>query len=211
MNQKLITQIGKSQRIKIINALKRTQGLPVGELAARLEMSYMGVKQHCLSLHADGFLDVWRRPVPVGRPEMLYRLTVRAHELFPTTSNQTTIELLNASAKLFGASAPEKLLFLIFQQKTEGYLSRLKGETLLEKAECLARVRDVDGYMADLETEGGLRIVEHHSPMRDLVQAFPTVTRLETELFQRLLRVPVEREEKTASGLYCSIFHIAAG
>jgi len=208
MNQKLITKIGKSQRLKIINTLKRTQGLSVGELATKLQMSYMGVKQHCVSLQTEGFLDVWRRPVPLGRPEMLYRLTEQAHELFPTTSNQTTVELLQAASKLYGPSAPEKLLFQTFQQKTEGYLSRVKGDTLQEKAKSLVKLRDAEGYMAELETEEGLRIIEHHSPIRDLVQAFPIVNRFETELFQRLLRVSVRREEKTASGLYCCIFHI---
>ena len=208
MNQKLISQIGRSQRLRIINAIKRTQGVAVRELAAKLEMSYMGVKQHCLSLHADGFLDVWRRPVPLGRPEMLYRLTPKAHELFPITSNQTTLELLKAASKLYGPSAPEKLLFLMFQEKTAAYRARLRGETLLEKAKNFAKIRDEEGYMADLEIKEGLRIVEHHSPIRDLVEAYPIVNRLETDLFHQLLRVRVEREEKTASGLYCCIFHL---
>lgn len=208
MNQKLISKIGKSQRLKIVNVLKRTQGLPVGELAEKLGMSYMGVKQHCLSLQAEGFLDVWRRPVPQGRPELVYRLTEQAHELFPTTSNQTTLELLQAASKLYGHSAPEKILFQTFQQKTESYATRLKGETLPEKAHSLARIRDEEGYMADFENHDGLRIVEHHSPIRDLIKAFPIVNRLESGLFQRLLRAPIRREEKVASGLYCSIFHI---
>ena len=39
MNQKLIAEIGKSQRLEIINKLKRTQGLPVRELATMLGMS----------------------------------------------------------------------------------------------------------------------------------------------------------------------------
>ena len=208
MNQKLITKIGKSQRLKIINTLKRTQGLSVGELATKLQMSYMGVKQHCVGLHSEGFVDVWRRPVPLGRPELVYRLTEQAHELFPTSSNQTTIDLLHAAAKLYGPSAPEKLLFQTFQQRTENYLPKVKGETVLERAKSLAKLRDAEGHMAELETEGGIRIVEHHSPIRDLVLAFPIVNRFEVELFQRLLRASVQREEKTASGLYCCIFQI---
>src|SRR5271154_5524747 len=111
MNQKLIAEIGKSQRLAILNKLKRTQGLSVKELAAMLGMSYMGIKQHCIDLHKDGYLDTWRRPKPVGRPEMLYRLTDRAHELYTVTSNGMTIELLDSSQKLFGPAAAEKMLY----------------------------------------------------------------------------------------------------
>ena len=54
MNQRLIAEIGKSQRLRVVNRLKRTQGLSVRELAAALGMSYMGVKQHCIELERRG-------------------------------------------------------------------------------------------------------------------------------------------------------------
>jgi predicted ArsR family transcriptional regulator len=64
--------------------------------------------------------------------------------------------------------------------------------------------------MAELEVQesGGLQIVEHHSPILDLLRAFPLVAKLEADLFQRILRAPIRREEQTASGLYCATFHI---
>lgn len=209
MNQKLIAEIGKSQRLQILNKLKRTQGLSVKELAGIIGMSYMGIKQHCIDLHKEGYLDTWRRPKPVGRPEMLYRLTAKAHELFPTTSNELTITLLESAQKLYGAAAPEKLLFNVFQHKLEKYSERLKGETLAERAKHFAKLRDQDGHMAEFEeVEGIFRIVEHHSPTLDLLRAYPIVARLEGEMFQKLLKTAVRREEASVSGLYCCTFHI---
>ena len=158
MNQKIISEIGKSQRLQIINKLKRTAGLSVKELAARLDMSYMGVKQHCIDLHKDGYLDTWRRPQTLGRPEMVYRLTRRAHELFPEASNALTLELLECAKKLYGPAAAEKLLLLVYRQKTAQYLPRIKGETPVQRAKWLARLRDHEGYMSGVEPDGGLRI-----------------------------------------------------
>ena len=207
VNQRIIQQIGRSQRLKVVNALKRTHGLPVRELAAKLDMSYMGVKDICTDLEKRGFLDTWRQPQKMGRPLMIYRLTQRAHELFPVASNPMTIELLEAAQKLFGQSAAEKLLLIVFQKKTGHYKTRLKGTTLAERAKWLASLRDHDGCMSDCETtEGGTRIVEHHSPILDLLRAFPIVSKLETEMFARLLGVPVRREESSVSGLYCVTF-----
>ena len=210
MKQRLIQQVGRSARLRALNELKRTQGLCVADLAERLGMSYMGVKGVCLDLEKRGLLDTWRQSTKVGRPLMLYRLTQRAHDLFPTASNEMTIEALEAARKLFGPTAPEKLLLVVFQKKTEQYLAKVKGDTLAERAKWLARVRDHDGHMSECETDdtGAVRIVEHHSPILDLLRAFPLVARLETELFQKILGVPVIREETTASGLFCAAFRL---
>ncbi len=211
MNQRIIQQIGRSQRLKVVNELKRTQGLAVRDLAARLGMSYMGVKDMCVDLHKRGFLDTWREPQKCGRPRMLYRLTQRAHELFPVASNPMTIEVLESAQKLFGPTAADKLLLLVFQKKTEYYQTRLKPGTLEERAKWLARLRDHEGCMSDSpRAEGEVRIVEHHSPILDLLRAFPIVAKLESEMFSRLLHEPVRREEICASGLYCVTFHCGA-
>ena len=193
--------------MKIINELKRTQGLPVRDLADRLGMSYMGVKDMCVDLEKRGFLDTWRQPQRIGRPLMLYRLTQRAHELFPVASNPMTIELLESAQKLFGSAAPEKLLLLVFQRKTEHYQARLKGDAVAERAKWLARLRDHEGHMSGCEIVAGeIRIVEHHSPILDLLRAFPLVARLEADMVARLLGTPVRREENSASGLFCATF-----
>ena len=210
MKQRLIQQVGRSARLRVLNELKRTQGLCVADIAERVGMSYMGVKGICLDLEKRGLLDTWRQPQKVGRPHMLYRLTQRAHDLFPSASNAMTLEVLDAARKLFGASAPEKMLLVVFQQKTEQYLAKLRGETPTERSKWLARLRDHDGYMATCETDdsGIIRIVEHHSPILDLLRGYPLIAKLEADMFQRLLGVPVQRDETNASGLFCATFRV---
>ena len=213
MNQRLITEIGKSQRLRLVNRLKRTQGLSVGELAEALGMSYMGVKQICVELERLGYLDTWRRPkapTQTGRPELTYRLTRKAHELFPVASNEMTLALLDAAQALYGPVASEKLLFLVFQRKIEGYLARVKGETVEARAGAFAAIRDAEGCMAELERdEAGLRIVEYHAPLADLLAAYPALlARLEQEMYARVLRAPVKREQSEASGLYACVFRV---
>ncbi len=193
-----------------MNELKRTQGLCVGDLAEKLHMSYMGIKGVCLDLQKRGLLDTWRTPQKIGRPQLYYRLTARAHDLFPTESNQMTIQLLEGAQRLYGPAAAEKLLLVVFQKQTEQYAARLRGDDLTERAKNLAKLRDHDGCMSEFapDESGTLRIIEHHSPILDLLRAYPLVARLETDLFQRLLGATVEREEQVASGLYCATFTI---
>jgi len=166
----------------------------------------MGVKQHCEELERQGYVDTWRRPKPVGRPEMVYRLTPKAHTFFPTASNGATIEILNAANRLYGHAAAEKLLYSVFTAKTDEYMRRLSGQTVLELAEMLAKIRDHEGYMSEVSSREQIAVVEHHSPILDLVDAFPLIRRLEREMFERVLGVRIEREEERASGLYRCTF-----
>ena len=135
LKQRLIEQVGRSARLNVLNELKRTQGLPVADLATRLGMSYMGIKGLCIDLEKRGLVDTWRLPQKVGRPQMVYRLTQKAHDLFPTTSNAATIDLLEASQKLYGPAAPEKLLLLLFQKKTEEKIKTFSKHACEERSD----------------------------------------------------------------------------
>ncbi len=212
MNQRLLAEIGRTQRLEILNSLKRTRGMSVNELVEKMKMSYMGIKQHCLTLQRDGYLDTWRRPQKMGRPEMVYRLTRRSHDLFPADSNQFTLELLKSIREIYGPNAPEKLLYNVFEKKTAALKAKAKGQTVAERAKWLAKVRDGEGYMAQFlsaEKEGGPQILECHSPIMNLLERYPILGRLEQDMFEAVLGTAVRRDETRTSGLYECAFYFA--
>jgi predicted ArsR family transcriptional regulator len=212
MNQRLLAEIGRTQRLEILNSLKRTRGMSVNELVEKMKMSYMGIKQHCMTLQRDGYLDTWRRPQKMGRPEMVYRLTRRSHDLFQSDSNALTLDLLKSVREIYGPNAPEKLLYSIFERKTAALKGKAKGETVVQRAEWLARIRDDEGYMAQFlpdGTDGGAQILECHSPILNLLERYPLIGRLERDMFQAVLGTRVRREETRNSGQYECAFYFA--
>jgi predicted ArsR family transcriptional regulator len=212
MNQRILAEIGRTQRLEILNSLKRSKGMSVNELVRKMKMSYMGIKQHCLTLQRDGYLDTWRRPQKMGRPEMVYRLTRRTHDLFQSDSNAFTLELLKSVQETYGPNAPEKLLYNLFERKTALLKAKVKGDTVADRARWLARVRDTEGYMSQfsLEEQGGPQILECHTPILNLLDAYPIVGRLEQDLFEAVLGTTVRRGETRNSGLYECAFYFAA-
>jgi predicted ArsR family transcriptional regulator len=209
MNQRLIAEIGRTQRLEIINSLKRSRGMSVNELVEKMKMSYMGIKQHCLTLQRDGYLDTWRRPQKMGRPEMVYRLTRRSHDLFQAESHQFTLDLLKSTQEIYGPNAAEKLLYHIFEKKTAALKSKAKGAGVAERAKWLARVREGEGYMSQFTdgAESGPRIFECHSPIMNLLDRYPIVGRFEQDMFETVLGTRVRREMNRDSGQYeCSFY-----
>jgi predicted ArsR family transcriptional regulator len=212
MNQRLLAEIGRTQRLEILNSLKRTRGMSVNELVDKMGMSYMGIKQHCLTLQRDGYLDTWRRPQKMGRPEMVYRLTRRSHDLFPFDSNHFTLEMLQSVREIYGANAPEKLLYSVFEKRTAELKPRIKGDSVAERAKWLARYRDSEGYMAQFlpAEKDGPQVLECHSPIFNLLEKYPIIGRLEQDMFEAVLGTSVRRQETRTSGLYECAFYFAA-
>lgn len=212
MNQQLLSEIGRTQRLEILNTLKRTRGMSVNELVDKMKMSYMGIKQHCLTLERDGYLDTWRRPQKMGRPEMVYRLTKRTHDLFPCDSNDLTLQLLTSAKEIYGPNAPEKMLLNVFERKTKTLKEKVKGATVAERAQAFTKARDAEGYMSDFitdEKEGGAQILECHSPIMNLLDQYPIIARLEQELVEAVLETKVRREEIRNSGQYECAFYFS--
>lgn len=193
--------LSPSQRTVVLRELKRSGGLSVNELAARLGMSYMGVKQHCLNLQKLGHLTSRNQHRGPGRPHLLYRLNRRGQQLFFRQDNGLLISVLKQAGVLFGANAAAKLLYLSFQEKAAGYSEKIPSARPLEaRLARLAALRDADGCMA--RAEGGNCIVEYHCPWRDLYEAFPEAPAMEEALFSKVLGEPVVRRVIEAGDHY---------
>jgi len=200
---RILRDISRPQWMAIILLLKKSQGMAVGDIAKALEMSYMGVKQHCISLEKLGYLDTWRQPQKAGRPLKLYRLTKKTAPLFPDIGSELGTGILETLKESYGSNAPEKALLSFFNQKAEAYQKSVKGKSVLEKADKLAKIREKEGYLSECvyEASKGLRIIEYHSLISELEQKYPSTARMEEQMFSKILNAPVDRHAETVSGL----------
>ncbi len=193
----------------VIRQLKRTDGMTVRALARALRMSYMGVKKPCLDLAKEGYLTAMRKPGAIGRPELVYRLTEKGHEIFPAESNEVTLEILSAARELFGPAAPGKLLYVYFREKEKRYASRIRGEEPRQRALWLTRERDKEGFLATVEEcDGGFQICERHNPLADILASFPEAARMESDMIERLVGAPTRRGTMVGSSRYLTAYFI---
>lgn len=184
---------------EILEALKRSDGMAVSELAKELNMSYMGVKQHCVNLEKKGYLETWRVPrSQVGRPEKLYRLTSKCDELFPEAGAGLTLSVMRGVAQMYGESAPEKLLLHHFEELRLAWAPKITGaQALVERVTRLAELRDATGAFSrcKYDAQDGLRIEEYHNPLEAIFKEYPNALRMETQMMERLLGTKVNRRQ----------------
>jgi predicted ArsR family transcriptional regulator len=205
MKTKLLTRTQNNPKLSIMREIKKSQGLSVTELCQRVGLSYMGIKQHCIGLEREGYLDTWRRPKGMGRPEKAYRLTDGAKEFFPSRYPQFSLQILESVREIYGSIGPEKILHNIYKAETQRYetkLEKLDGESRFRG---LAKLREEDGYMAEYSFDNSNRnhrITEFNSAIQDCLDAFPMIRDYERQMFEKILRTKVRRDEERISGLY---------
>lgn len=194
-----LTDLSKPQVLSIIGAVKTSNGITIANLARELEMSYMGIKQHCQKLEKLGYLKTWRVPRKgVGRPEKLYMLTAKCDELFPQSGLELVFNVLAGVKKFFGEHSAEKIFFHHFEQKRAEWAPQVgKGKSLVEKATRLADLRDKDGCFSrcKYDVEFGFRIEEYHHPMKELFDLYPSLIKQELRMMEQLLGNKVNRKQ----------------
>lgn len=200
----------------VLEELKLSGGLPVSELARRVDASYMAVKQHCEELKKLGYLDRSRIPrTAVGRPEIFYSLGAKSDALFPQAGGQFTLDLLQDLKALFGENTPDKLFFQHFQKQYEKWQPLVSTEpTVATKAARLATLRNKEGcFGRSVESpEGGLCIEEFHNPMQRIFEAYPRAAAMELRMIEQLLGTRVTRREISGgrSGQPRVVFEVSA-
>lgn len=190
--------LSRPHTLAIIEAIKKSSGITVADLARALDMSYMGIKQHCLRLEEHGYLKTWRVPrKKVGRPEKLYLLTEKCDGLFPQPGGDFAMRLLEAVKLFFGEASPERLLIHYFEGLRDEWAPIVKkGKSLVEKATRLADLRDKMGSFSrcKYDSVNGFRIEEYHHPLQDIFEKYPGMVRIELRMMEQLLGSKVHRK-----------------
>jgi predicted ArsR family transcriptional regulator len=205
MKGRFLGKVTKSPKYLILKEIKRSQGLSVSELCDRVGLSYMGVKQHCVAMEKEGYLDTWRRPKGMGRPEKAYRLTPFAQDFFPTEYSSFTCEILDSIYQVYGPSAPDKILFNIYRNETQKLIGRMSGDSLEERIRCLASLREESGYMSEYAFNNEKQrheMVEYNCPILLCMDRYPILRELERQMIEKLVQAKAHREEERVSGLY---------
>ena len=191
---------------RAIAKLLKTEG-PIGstQLAERLGLTAMAVRQHLYALQREGLVAAEERPVPIGRPAKFWRLTREADHLFPEAYAELSVALIDSVKDAFGDEGLERVLTSRCARQRVDYGKRIKpGDSLEKKLKELAKVRSEEGYMAEIrkEAKDSFLLVENHCPICAAANACQGFCSTELDLFRSVLGpgVSVERAEHIIKG-----------
>ncbi|MEO7190352.1 MAG: metalloregulator ArsR/SmtB family transcription factor [Vicinamibacterales bacterium] len=191
-------------RRALVKLLKTEGPMDSAQLATRLNVTPMAVRQHLYALQTQKLVDAEERRVPLGRPAKHWRLTREADRLFPDAYAELSVALISAVTDTFGASGVERLLDTRMARQRADYSARMAAASTLEgQLQELATIRTEEGYMAEVRQDGGeFLFVENHCPICAAASACQGFCATELTLFRSVLGpdVDVTRVEHVLSG-----------
>src|SRR6476619_6092997 len=158
----------RKTRRTITKRLKTEGPIDSAQLAERLGLTAMAVRQHLYVLQREGLVTAEERPVPIGRPAKFWRLTREADHLFPEAYAELSVALIDSVKDAFGEEGLERVLTSRSAKQRVDYGKRIRpNDSLEKKLKELAKVRSEEGYMAEIrrEEDGGFLLVENHCPI----------------------------------------------
>ena len=143
-----------------------------------------------------------------GRPAGRWRLTRRAHGLFPDRHGELTAQLVNAIRQVAGDHVLDEVISLRSRAQQRDYETAMAahGRLARGRAEALARVTNrggLHGRSHEVTDDGDdLLLVEHHCPICEAAEACAGFCRAELGVFRAVLGddVSVERTEHLLAG-----------
>jgi predicted ArsR family transcriptional regulator len=198
----------KRTRLALLDILKREGPQEAKTLAARLGVTAMAVGLQLASLEEEKLVEA--RPEPPtpgrrGRPGHRWGLTSAANRVFPDAHALLTVGLLESLQEVYGDGGMRKLLDARTRHQREEYGQAVPPEaSLKDKVKALARLRDREGYMTEVEPApgGAWRLIENHCPICVAAQACRGFCQSEWQVFSELMGADavVTREEHLLSG-----------
>ena len=193
-------------RERIVFFLKMRGPQSAADLAARLHLTSMAVRQHLHKLQDQGDVTYEDEAGKVGRPTRLWSLTEAGARGFQDGHAQLSATLIGAARRVYGEEGLRALIEQRKRQQLSAYRKRMPAAaaSLRDRVAALAALRREEGYMAEWKqgAQEGFLLIENHCPICDAVASCGQLCDGELELFRALLgrRVRIEREEYLLNG-----------
>jgi DeoR family transcriptional regulator, suf operon transcriptional repressor len=200
-------------RRAVLYALRRQGQATAEDVAARLDMTVSGARQHLSALVDDGLAEATELPRPEGRrgrPQLEYTVTDRADALFPKAYGELTNELLGYAAES-DAQLVDQLFARRRDQRVRNATARLANrKTLKAKVTELTRILDEDGYLATCEPiPGGFRVVEHNCAILAVARQYGQACTSEIDFIRTVLPgATVERVSHIIDGAHHCAYEV---
>ena len=197
-------------RRQILESLKKRGELGADELAAQLELTTSGVRQHLVALTSDGLVAHRQVREGPGRPRHCYHLTAAADALFPRAYSDLTNELLG-----YASDDDPELVERLFERRrkrrVEDAKARLEGKDFQHKVEELAVILDEDGYLADFQRQddGSFLITEHNCAILGVARRYGQACSSEIGFLREAMpEASIERIQHMIAGAHSCAYEV---
>lgn len=191
---RLLSEQMKSTRERILQTLLNNPKSTINELAETVGINAISVRHHLNSMLAEGLVTLEEERHGVGRPRLIYSLTDRGLERFPTRYFRLTNRLLDQLEGALPAAEIEKLFASMAREMAEEHARQTKNLSIEEKLNFLKKLLADEGFIVEWEKIGdNYHIREITCPYFQVGQEHPQVCLVDQTLISTVLSIPTQK------------------
>lgn len=191
----------KSTRERILQTLLSHPRSTINDLAAAVDINAISVRHHLTSLQAEGLVVDEEERHGVGRPRLVYYLTEKGLERFPTKYLRLTTRLLDELKQTLPPQMVSALFSKMAASLADGYSSQAQELSIEQRLDLVQQVLAEEGFTVEWEKQGDrYAIHEITCPYYHVGQSHPEVCTVDQTLISNLLEVPAEKIECVLRG-----------
>ncbi len=196
----------KSTRERVLQLLARKPRQTVNELAQELGINPISMRHHLNVLQMEGLIAAEEERHGVGRPRLVYFLTEKGRERFPTGYLRLTMRLLEQMKETMPAPMVKRLFSQIAADLAREYVAELEGLSMEERLELVKTLLSQEGFVVEWERRGEqYHIHELSCPYYQIGISHPEVCTVDEEVISKMLAVPAEKVQCVLTGSsYCT-------
>ena len=191
----------KSTRERILQTLLNHPQSTIQDLAEAVGINAISVRHHLTSLQAEGLVNAEEERHGVGRPRLVYGLTEKGLERFPTRYLRLTNRLLDQMKEALPPAAINKLFTSMAADMAADYAEQIRSLSVEEKLEFIKDLLAREGFAVEWERQGEEYLIhEITCPYYHVGQAHPEVCTVDQTLISEVMSIPVQKIHCLLSG-----------
>ncbi len=200
----------KSTRERILQTLLIHPRASINDLAKAVGINSISVRHHLTNLQADGAVVAEEERHGAGRPRLVYSLTEKGVERFPTQYFRLTNRLLDQIKNKLPESTIQQLFAKVANDLVNEYAPKAAAMPILEqRLEYLKQIFAQEGFSLEWEKkEGYYEIRELFCPYYYVSQKHPEVCTVDQTIIFSILKTALEKVGCILQGDQCCVYHI---
>lgn len=183
-----------STRERILQTLLSAPRSTINELAEAVNINGISVRHHLSSLQAEALVSFEEEKHGVGRPRLVYFLTEKGMERFPTRYLRLTNRLLDQIKESLPPSVVSRLFEEMAKDMAASHATKMQYMNIEEKLNIVKELLSQEGFSVEWERKGDqYQIHEVTCPYYQVGQNHPEVCTVDQTLISTLLSIPAEK------------------
>ncbi len=188
-------------RDRILETLLIHPRSTINQLAQAVGINGISVRHHLSTLQADALVTNEEERHGVGRPRMVYLLTDKGRERFPTNYLRLTNLLLDQMTTTLSEAVVIRLFEQIGANMAASQSGKLTNLTMPEKLNLIQKLLEEEGFTIQWEKRGDQYLIhEITCPYFHIGQQHPEVCRVDQAVISSILAIPAEKVQCVLRG-----------